>query len=126
MGGFDVDRPNSVASLTDLLTAAKNIVVALNTEAQTAANIAGTGNKAGISSSTLVSGKPGRLVNVIVTTAGSTVGSAYDASSVSTVSASNLLYSIPNTVGVYVVSVPLLYGLVITPGTSQVVTVTYS
>lgn len=119
-------RNNSVASLTDLLTASKNIVVALNTSAQTSANLAGNSNRAAISASTLVLSKPGRLVNLIVTTAGSTVGSAYDAPSVATAASTNVVYSIPNTVGVYPINCPLMYGLVITPGTGQVVTVTYS
>jgi hypothetical protein len=119
-------RPNSAASLTDLLSAAKNIVTALNLQAQTASNLAGNTTRPAISTGTLISGQRGRLCNIIVTTAGSTPGLVYDTPSLSGISASNLVYSIPNTLGVYVISVPVMQGIVIVPGTGQVITVSYS
>lgn len=122
----DMFRPNSVASLTDILTAAKNIVVALNTASQINSNALGTTTKAAISAATTISGQPGRLVKIIVTTAGSVTGTANDAISVSNASASNVVFTIPNTTGVYEINIPVMYGLVVTPGTGQVVTVTYS
>lgn len=114
------------ASLADILSAAKNIVTALNSSVQTASNLAGNTNRSGLASATLVSSKPGRLVNIVVTTAGSTEGDVNDAASLSNVTTNNMIYKIPNTVGVHVIGVPTMYGIVITPGTGQVVTVTYS
>jgi deoxyhypusine synthase len=76
------------ASLADILSAAKNIVTALNSSVQTASNLAGNTNRSGLASATLVSSKPGRLVNIVVTTAGSTEGDVNDAASLSNVTAS--------------------------------------
>jgi hypothetical protein len=67
----------------------------------------------------------GMLVTVTVTTAGSTTGSANDAATTGAVAAGNLIATIPNTVGVYYIPFPFLNGLVITPGTSQVISVAF-
>ena len=115
----------STASLTDILTAAKNIVTALNTTAKTTSNIAGNTNRPAISTTTAILSQPGRLVSVVVTTAG-VAGAVYDASNVSNISANNLVYVIPATLGVVSVGIPMMYGIVIAPGAGQVVTVSYS
>jgi len=113
-----------MTSLTDLLTAAKNIVTAINGLGQTYLNIQGALSYTDLSTTTLVHSGSGRLCNVVVTTAGSAVGSVYD--SVNTTSPSNKIYVIPNTVGVYTVNFPVNYGIVIVPGTGQVVSVSHS
>jgi len=79
-----------------------------------------------LTNSTLISGSPGRIVRVCVTVAGSTVGTAYNAPNTASVTPSNVLYIIPNTVGVYDIGAHFSNGLVISPGTGQSVNVTYS
>jgi len=113
-----------MSSLTDMLTAAKNIVTAVNAMTQSYIGVQGSQNLADISTATLIKQGPGRVASVSVTTAGSTAGAIYDAS-LST-STSNLIWSIPNTVEITVVNFPLRFGLVVVPGTDQVVTVSYS
>jgi len=52
-----------MASLDDLLTATKNVVTALNSEAQTTINLAGARNSLSLAgaTTTLVSAIPGRV-----------------------------------------------------------------
>jgi hypothetical protein len=113
-----------MASLSDLLTTAKNIASAINGVAQTYVSVQGAKILQKISASTLVSGSSGRLAMVSVTTAGSTVGTIYDSSSTGVLT--RPIYTIPMTVGVVFVNLPVVYGIVVAPGTSQVVTVSYS
>lgn len=113
-----------MASLTDLLTAAKNIVTAISSLGQTYLNIQGALSYTDLSTTTLVHNGAGRVCNIIVTTAGSAVGSVYD--STSTTAPTNKIYVIPNTVGVYTVNFPVNYGIVVAPGTGQVVSISHS
>ena len=115
-----------MASLDDILTTAKNIVTALNNESQTSLQIAATKNATGMTVQTVVSANPGRIAVVSVIVAGSTTCSIYDASSVATATASRLLATITNTVGIYVVNMPVTYGIVVTPGTGMTIAVSYS
>lgn len=117
-------------NLTNLLSASQNIVTALNNNAQTTLQIAGNKNSTGISVQTVVSANPGRVAVVSVTTLGTspspTSGSVYDAASITTATASRLLVTIPATVGIYVINMPVAYGIVVTPGTNMTVSVSYS
>jgi hypothetical protein len=115
-----------MASLDDILTTSKNIVVALNNNAQTNLNIQGTKTALGITANTLVSKAQGRLVNVIVLVAGSASGGVYDASTITLANSSNKIFSIPETVGVYVINVPIVNGIVVEPGSGQTVSISYS
>jgi len=108
-----------MATLDDILSAAKNVVSAINTLGQTYGAIQGNKQKAALSATTTVSMSPGRLVNVIVTTAGSTTGTINDGGK-------GVVFVVPTAVGVYPVNIPINYGIVFTPGTSQVVTISYS
>jgi len=111
-------------SLSDILTATKNIVTALNGAATTYLNVQGAKNTSQISATTLVSANAGRVASISVTTAGSTTGKIYDTNlATSTV---NLIYIIPQAVGVYIVNLPVSIGIVVVPGTSQVLTISYS
>ena len=112
-----------MSSLSDILTATKNIVTAINGAAQTYLNVQGVRNCAEISSATLVVSGPSRVAVVSVTTAG-VVGAIYDTNSAS--STSNLIYVIPATVGVVNVNIPVSYGIVVAPGSGQVVTISYA
>lgn len=113
-----------MASLTDILTAAKNVVTAINGLGQTYLNVQGALSYTDLSATTLVHATAGRICNVIVTTAGSAPGAVYDTTN--TVSPNNLVYVIPNTVGVYTVNFPINYGIVVVPGTGQVVSISHS
>ena len=74
---------------------------------------------------TLVKPANGNLVTITVTTAGSTTGSVNDSATTGGVAASNLIATIPNTIGIYYIPFTFLNGLVITPGTTQVISVCY-
>lgn len=113
-----------MASLSDLLTAAQNIVQAINGVAQTYLAVQGIKNVPDISSAMLAKSSAGRVATVVVTTAGSATGLIYD--STSTTAPTFKVFVIPMTVGVYVVNMPVGYGIVVAPGAGQVVTVSYS
>lgn len=113
-----------MASLSDLLTTAKNIASAINGVAQTYLNVQGSKVRQNITASTAVSAEAGRVAMVAVTTAGSAVGTIYD--SASTAITTRPIYTIPNTVGVVFVNLPVTYGVVVAPGSGQAVTVSYS
>jgi hypothetical protein len=125
-----------MSSLSDIFATAKNIVSAINGAAQTYLNVQGAQNRVGLTPNgaspygTLVKSGVGRIAVVSVTTAGSTVGGVYDCNSIATVSASsvpvNQIYVIPMAIGVYVVNLPVSYGIVVVPGTGMFVTVSYS
>lgn len=76
-------------------------------------------------SAVVVKPAPGATLSVSVTTAGSSAGTASDVTTVAAVAAANLMFSIPNTVGVYYVPFPFLNGLVVTPGSGQVLSISY-
>ena len=113
-----------MSSLSDMLTAAKNSVTAINTLGQTYLQVSGSKVSTQISVATLLSVGQGRLARVIVTTAGSAAGSIYDASAASATTPK--IFVIANTLGVTEVNIPVNNGIVIAPGTGQVVTVSYS
>jgi hypothetical protein len=69
-------------------------------------------------------GVPGRVAVISVVVAGSTTGKVIDSSLAS--ASGPITYVIPEAVGVYVVNLPCAYGILVTPGTSQVLTVSYS
>lgn len=73
----------------------------------------------------LISASARRICKVIVNTAGSAPGAINDAATAGTAAAANLVFNIPNTVGIYDVDFPLTAGLVLTVGTGQVVALSY-
>ena len=112
------------ASLDDILTTAKNLTAAVNALAQNYLNVQGQQRAAAITgSAVLVNTGFGRLAMVNVLVAGS-AGAIYDANVAA--ATTNQIHVIPATVGVTWVNVPYIYGLVVAPGSSQVVTVSYS
>lgn len=78
-----------------------------------------------ISATTLIKSVSGVLFRVSVTTAGSTTGSLYDTNATGSIGASNLAAVIPSAVGVYEFLWPCQTGIVIVPGTGQVLSVSY-
>jgi hypothetical protein len=112
------------ASLSDILTAIKNLVEAVNNASQAYRNVNGISTKEAITVPTVVKTSPGRIAAISVIIAGSAPGTVYDSSQVSVPTAP--LYVIPNTVGVFVVNLPTDTGLLVVPGSGQTVTVSWS
>lgn len=112
------------ASLTDLLTAAKNIVTAINGAAQTYLNVNGTSTTNGLTAATVVKTGQGRIVTVSVVATSTTAGKIYDA----TVAAAttNPIGVIPASVGVFTWNISCNNGIVVAPGSGQTVTISYS
>jgi hypothetical protein len=113
-----------MASLDDLLTAQKNAVVAFNGGTSDSQNKAGTTNTREISAQTLVKTSAGWVATVSVITGGS-AGYLYDTNAVSKLTG-NKFYKIPTTEGVYQIQMPYNVGLVVAPGSGQVVAIGYS
>jgi len=85
----------------------------------------GTTSSLNITAATVVKATPGRLVKINVLTAGA-AGTASDCATTGAVAAANLICNIPATVGIYSLDWPCLVGIVITPGASQVLSVSYA
>ena len=114
-----------MASLDDLLTAAKNIVTAINGVNVTMRANIGTLTSPTLITDTVIATKPGRLVNFAVTVTGSGNGAIHNASTVATATAANLLVVVPQTLGVVDVGQAFTAGLVYIRGTGQSANVTY-
>lgn len=111
-------------SISDLLSSSQNIATALSNIAQTFLNTVGVRNKLDISAATLVYTGVGRVCTVVVTAAGTTTGTIYDSNNAA--ATTGKIFIIPNTVGVTVVNFPVTAGIVVTPGSGQVVSISYS
>ncbi len=114
-----------MANLSDLLTAAKNIVGAINAMTQNYLSVNGSVMYINITTATLIKTGQGRVATVVVITTGS-AGSIYDSSTTTGVSSANKIFAISATEGAYVVNLPFSNGLVVSPGASMVVAVSYS
>jgi hypothetical protein len=116
------------ASIGDILTAAKNIVTAINSAAQTYLNVNGASVQDGVTSTApaLLKTGQGRIVTVSVVIPGTANGAIYDVAGVSLTAVSNQIGVIPAMIGPYVYNIPFSNGLVVSPGTGQTVTVSYS
>lgn len=115
-----------MASLDDIFTTSKNIVTALNTSSQTSLALSGNKSSVAVSAQRVVSQGAGRVLRVSVTTLGVTTGAIYDASTTTTATSTTIIAIIPEAVGVYEFNIPVVNGIVVTPGTSQVLTLVYS
>lgn len=116
-----------MASLDDILTTQKNGVLAINEYTSTLSRLAGTNNSKEIAASTTQQLKVGKgwLANIAVLVAGSTTGTVYDSSNINSLTGLRI-YIIPNTVGITQIQVPFADGLVVTTGTGQIVSVSYT
>lgn len=112
------------ASLSDLLSAAKNLVIAINNLAQNYLNIQGVACTAPLNTTTLVKASAGRCVAVSVIIAGDTTGYVVNSNSISSLSAR--LCVIQNTVGIQLINLPAGQGIVFQPGTNMYAVVSYS
>jgi len=116
-----------MASLDDILTTQKNGVIAINEYTSALAKFAGTNNSKEIAAATTYQVKIGKgwLANISVIVAGTTTGTVYDSSNTNSLTGLRI-YIIPNTVGITQIQVPFADGLVVTTGTGQVASVTYT
>lgn len=116
--------PTPSTGATQIFNVLQNLVQALNNAATTFLNVNGSANLANISVPTVVSPNAGRICEVSILTAGTTQGIAYDGASLADVS--RPLFDIPNVVGVYKANWPVGVGIMIVPGSGQVISVSYS
>jgi hypothetical protein len=116
----------SGASLSDILTAIKNLVTALNTVATDYLNVQGQSSRCNITVPTVLKTTAGRVCQVVVVGAGTAAGYIYDGNTVA--STTNVIWEIPTTVGdePYIVNMPTSTGINVVPGAGQSVTVSYS
>ena len=112
------------ASVSDILTTLKNLVTSVNNLTQTYLNVQGVSTLENISAATLIKTSAGRVCVLSITTAGTTVGAIYDSSQVA--SLTNKLYVIPNTVGIVAINLVTDYGILVVPGSGQIVAVSWS
>lgn len=122
-----MSTPNPLASgagATQVLTVLQNLVQALNNLTQTMLNIAGLINFGPVSSATVVKTSAGRVCEIAVISAGTTVGYIYDSASLGTTTAA--MIPLPNLVGVYKVTFPTSFGILVIPGVGQTVSGSYS
>lgn len=120
--------PQAGASLADLLTAVKNLVVAVNALTTVIIQINGQSTAEGIASPTVVKASPGRVASVSIIKPGSGTGIIYDSNSVNTMTAP--LWIIPDALPAdgepYTVNMATNSGILVVPGMGQVVTVNWA
>ena len=113
-----------MASLSDILTAAKNLVTSVNQLGRTYLKVNGVARSATLTTTTLVSSGEGRLASVSVVVAGSSACVVYDSNAATSLTSS--LAAVTNVVGVTVINMPYDNGLVVVPGTGMTVVISYS
>jgi len=79
-----------------------------------------------VTAATLIKVGAGEVVVAIVNTAGSTAGAIHDSATTAGASAATLIATLPAVVGQYSIRFPYALGLVVVPGTGQVVSVSYN
>lgn len=67
----------------------------------------------------------GRVCRVSVIVAGTTAGGVFDSATIAGAVVGVQVFVIPNTVGVYLVDMPMLNGLTVVPGAGQTLAVSY-
>jgi alpha-L-arabinofuranosidase len=116
---------NGGASLSDILSAIKNIAQNINSLGQIFTEQDGHITTATVTAQTLVVAGQGRLVSVSVTVAGAAAGTINNSATTGGAAASNVLVAVPNAVGIIQCGQKFTYGLVISPGAGQSLNVTY-
>jgi hypothetical protein len=115
------------SSLSDILTAIKNLVVAVGAMTQAFNNVNGISTKEDITAPTVVKTTSGRIASVSIIANGSTTGMIYDSA---TLTQASPIWVIPETAAAdgepYVVNMPADSGILVVPGTGQKVTVSWS
>lgn len=117
--------PATGASLSDILTAIQNLVVAVNNAALAYRQVNGISTTEAITVPTVIKTTPGRVASVSILVAGSAPGTIYDASQLNITTAP--LFVIPNFVGVASINLPTDTGILVVPGGGgQSLTVSWS
>lgn len=121
-----------MAGIDDLATIQKNGVVAVNSLVQTLdafraiyESVAGSSSVLGVDADAKIFTGAGRLATVSVTVAASG-GTIHDSASVAEATSSNVIFAIPNAVGITVVNFPISNGLIVKPGAGSTVSISYS
>ena len=86
----------------------------------------GNASQLNLSAVTVIKASPGTLYTVNVITAGSTTGKINDCKTTGAIAASNQSVTIPLAVGSYPFTFPHFSGMVFTPGTGMVASISYS
>jgi hypothetical protein len=120
----DTTPQSGTTSLSDILSAIKNLVQGVNALTATYLNVEGQSIAAALVAATVVKPAPGRVARVSVIIAGSAEGGIYDGASLT--AGTKPIYVIPMTVGVFDVMLPCDYGILVSPGTGQMVSVSWS
>jgi hypothetical protein len=119
--------PQPGASLSDILTSIKNLVIALNGATQAFKDVNGVSTLEGVTVPTVVKSSPGRVVAVSIITAGSSTGMIYDSGSLTQ---NAPLWVIPMAAKSdgepYMVDLPTDSGILLVPGNGQSVTLNWS
>lgn len=116
-----------MATLDDVVTVQKNGVIAINNLGLTLKSYnEGQYTSKTVSTSTVIYSGAGRLVNVIIVSAGTTTGYIYNLASSSSPTIDNAIVPLPNVIGVYSIGAKFDTGIVVVPGSGQFVNVTYS
>lgn len=114
-----------MASLSDILTAALNLVQAVNNASKTYLNVNGIKSVANIQTATVISTTSGRMCNIsVLATDGTHGGTIYDTNNAADLS--RPIYTIPETVGEFFVNWPISYGILVVPGAGMTVSASYS
>lgn len=79
-----------------------------------------------ITAATVIKAASGAVLTVAVVTGGSTAGAVYDGLATTGNTVANQIGTLPNTVGSYAINFPCINGIVVIPGTGQVVAVAYN
>ncbi len=110
----------------NFLSALKNAVTALSTIAQTGVNLSGNTTSPAYSTSVILSTQAGWVANAQVIVAGSTPGYIYNCQNFASATTANKLMTLQNTIGQQKAGCNFNNGLVLAPGTGQLVSITYS
>jgi hypothetical protein len=111
---------------TTLLSSLLQCMQAINGLSQTATFLAGNTTSPSYASSVVLTTQAGWLANVEMINGGSTQGYIYNCATVAAINNNNALLGLGNMVGVLPGGVNFDKGLVLIPGTGQLVSVTYS
>lgn len=111
---------------TDFLSSLQNATQAISTLGRTWATLEGVVTSPSTMVPVVVTTKGGRVAYVSVIAGGSDVGYLHNCQTVAQANDSNKLVVIKTTEAIYLAAVNFNNGLVIIPGTNQLVNVTYS
>lgn len=114
-----------MAALDDVITTLKNVVTALSSIGNALRRYEGTVTSKTVTGTTLICSGEGYLVNYSVVVTSTTAGMIYDSNSTGTTPAEDAMTITLATTGVHTCGIAFSSGLVVVPGASQSINVTY-